>query len=181
MARATRASASSALIVHSEKGFDSRKLDEGRIAHPPFGMPLPLRVQLWPAQNCSVQSRLLVAEPLPRYRDLGFCFLGSQAVLGRERWWRRDRSGGCPQTGRDRHGPAVCLPRGHEAAGWASRYGFSALVDDLPDDSMHTVLDLSEYGIGPLGGPMKLDWNFYPKPKVSAADRKTAVETLRDN
>jgi len=46
---------------------------------------------------------------------------------------------------------------------------------------MHTVLDLSEYGIGPLGGPMKLDWNFDPKPKVSAADRKTAVETLRDN
>src|SRR5438132_13691681 len=104
MARAIRASASSALIVHSEKGFDSRKLDEGRIAHPPFGMPLPLRVQLWPAQNCSVQSRLPVAEPLPHYRDLGFCFLGSQAVLGRERWWRRDRSGGCPQTGRDRHG-----------------------------------------------------------------------------
>src|SRR6266487_3902049 len=41
MARATRASASSALIVHSEKGFDSRTLDEGRMAHPPFGMPLP--------------------------------------------------------------------------------------------------------------------------------------------
>src|SRR6266576_3097958 len=34
MARAIRASASSALIVHSEKGFDSRKLDEGRMAHP---------------------------------------------------------------------------------------------------------------------------------------------------
>src|SRR6266536_2842110 len=40
MARAIRASASSALVVHSEKGFDSRKLDEGRMAHPPFGMPL---------------------------------------------------------------------------------------------------------------------------------------------
>src|SRR6266487_5893311 len=41
MARAIRASASSVLIVHSENGFDSRKLDEGRMAHPPLGCPLP--------------------------------------------------------------------------------------------------------------------------------------------
>lgn len=41
MARAIRASASSALIVHSEKGSDPCKLDEGRMAHPPFGMPAP--------------------------------------------------------------------------------------------------------------------------------------------
>jgi hypothetical protein len=41
MARAIRASASSTLIVHSEKGFDPGKLDEGRMAHPPFGMPSP--------------------------------------------------------------------------------------------------------------------------------------------
>src|SRR6266852_393590 len=41
MARAIRASASSALIVHSEKGFDPGKLDEGRMAHPPLGMTSP--------------------------------------------------------------------------------------------------------------------------------------------
>src|SRR5207248_7404973 len=56
MARAIRASASSAVIVHSENGFDSRKLDEGRMAHPPPGMPSALRVQSWPAQNCSLQK-----------------------------------------------------------------------------------------------------------------------------
>src|SRR5229473_1768879 len=41
MARAIRASASSALIVHSEKASDSRKLDEGRMASSIFGCPLP--------------------------------------------------------------------------------------------------------------------------------------------
>src|SRR5947209_7104659 len=41
MARAIRSSASSALIVHSEKAFDPRELDEGRMAPPPFGCPSP--------------------------------------------------------------------------------------------------------------------------------------------
>ena len=41
MARAIRASALLALIVDSEKGFDPGKLDEGRMAHPPLGMPSP--------------------------------------------------------------------------------------------------------------------------------------------
>src|SRR6266567_7658879 len=33
-------------LVHSEKDFASRKLDEGRMAHPPSGCPVPRR-QLW--------------------------------------------------------------------------------------------------------------------------------------
>ncbi len=70
MARAIRASASSALIVHSDKGLDSRKLDEGRMARPPFGMPLPLRVQLWPAQNCSLHAAILHARDAPLTRGL---------------------------------------------------------------------------------------------------------------
>src|SRR5229473_3687817 len=65
MARAIRASTSSALIVHSEKGFDSRKLDEGRMAHPPFGMPSALRAQLWSAQNCSLHAAILHARDAP--------------------------------------------------------------------------------------------------------------------
>src|SRR6266508_4736452 len=73
MARAIRASASSALIVHSEKGFDSRKLDEGRMAHPPFGMPLPCesnygRLKIVPSQI----GDTVWAEPptkLPRCRS----------------------------------------------------------------------------------------------------------------
>src|SRR6266849_6002660 len=65
MARAIRASTSSALIVHSENGFDSRKLDEGRMTHPPFGMPSALRAQLWSAQNCSPQSRIPVSLNAP--------------------------------------------------------------------------------------------------------------------
>src|SRR6266496_6353236 len=67
MARAIRASASSAVIVHSEKEFDSRKLDEGRMAHPSIWDAPALRVQLWPAQNCSLPNRR--HDPLPNYRD----------------------------------------------------------------------------------------------------------------
>src|SRR6266568_7869841 len=66
-----------ALIVHSEKD-----LDEGRMAHPPSGCPVPRR-QLWSAQNCSLKFRIPVSgkRPLPSYRVaevLRLCFL-SQA------------------------------------------------------------------------------------------------------
>src|SRR6266542_2213120 len=74
MARAIRASASSALIVHSEKGFDSRTLDEGRMAHPPFRMPLPCeanygRLKIVPSSRVPVS---LTTSKLPRYRSAAF-------------------------------------------------------------------------------------------------------------
>src|SRR6266566_3868798 len=67
MARAIRASASSAVIVHSEKGFDSRKLDAGRMAHPPFGCPSPIMVasKLFPPKL----GDTVWLNPLPNYRD----------------------------------------------------------------------------------------------------------------
>src|SRR6266480_6789069 len=73
MARAMRASTSSAVIVHSENGFDSRKLDEGRMAHPPLGCPLPCepnygRLKIVPSKT----RRHGLAEPptkLPRCRS----------------------------------------------------------------------------------------------------------------
>src|SRR6266536_795296 len=66
MARAMRASTSSAVIVHSENGFDSRKLDEGRMAHPPLGRPLPCepnygRLKIVPSKT----RRHGLADPLP--------------------------------------------------------------------------------------------------------------------
>src|SRR6266699_4399665 len=76
MARAIRASASSAVIVHSENGFDSRKLDEGRMAHPPLGRPLPCepnygRLKIVPSKT----RRHGLADPptkLPRCRSVAF-------------------------------------------------------------------------------------------------------------
>src|SRR5437899_5644348 len=76
MARAIRASASSAVIVHSEKRFDSRKLDAGRMAHPPFGCPLPCkpnygRLKIVPSKT----RRHGLAQPptkLPRCRSAAF-------------------------------------------------------------------------------------------------------------
>ncbi len=51
-----------ALIVHSEKD-----LDEGRMAHPPSGCPVPRR-QLWSAQNCSLKFRIPVSPANAHYQ-----------------------------------------------------------------------------------------------------------------
>src|SRR5947207_544026 len=68
MARAIRASASSAVIVHSENGFDSRKLDEGRMAHPAFGMPLPCESNYGRLKIVPSQSETRPPTKLPRCR-----------------------------------------------------------------------------------------------------------------
>src|SRR6266487_4248189 len=60
MARAIRRSASSALMVHSEKDLASRKLDECLIAASSTG-PCSLRAQLWSPQNCSLKCRIPVS------------------------------------------------------------------------------------------------------------------------
>jgi hypothetical protein len=62
---------------------------------------------------------------------------------------------------------------------WAERYGLVDLLDDVSDESMHAVADLSDRRIGPLGGPMYLDWNYEPKPRPDALARTKAIEALR--
>jgi hypothetical protein len=89
MARAIRALASSALIVHSEKGLDSRKLDEGRMAHPPFGMPLPCesnygRLKIVPSMR---QSYTPETHPCRRVPDPGF-FQGCRGLRLRGHRWK---------------------------------------------------------------------------------------------
>lgn len=69
--------------------------------------------------------------------------------------------------------------RWQETLAWADRYGLRALLSDVADDSMHVVSKLSDDKIGPLGGPMKLDWNFDPKPEVEPGNQERAVEVLR--
>lgn len=69
--------------------------------------------------------------------------------------------------------------RWQETLAWADHYGLRTLLSGVTDDSMHVVSELSDDKIGPLGGPMKLDWSFDPKPEVDAANRERAVEILR--
>jgi hypothetical protein len=71
--------------------------------------------------------------------------------------------------------------RWQETLAWADHHGLGTLLSDIGDDSMHVVSELSEYRIGPLGDPMKLNWSFDPKPDVDAANREKAVEALQSN
>src|SRR6266566_6352961 len=126
MARAIRASASasSALIVHSEKGLDSRKLDEGPMAHPPFGMPLPCesnygRVKIVPSMRQSYAPETHPS-PGPRPRILS----------------------GMPLRRRSRGKREVCDP----AAAAGQPQECVALVHRLPDTPGSPV------GIGFHGG-----------------------------
>ncbi len=72
--------------------------------------------------------------------------------------------------------------RWQQTVAWANRYGLQALVADLPHNSMYAVFgELTDYQIGPLGGPMYLEWNHDPKPRIEVAERAEAVEVLRSN
>lgn len=44
---------------------------------------------------------------------------------------------------------------------------------------MYAVDELSDYQIGPLGGPMYQDWTFDPKPRADPLTRAKAVESLQ--
>lgn len=68
--------------------------------------------------------------------------------------------------------------RWQETQAWAGRYGLDALLGDVAEESMYAVTELSDYKIGPLGGPMYLDWNYDSKPRADGAARTKAMEVL---
>ena len=89
-------------LVHSEKDFASRKLDEGRMAHPPSGCPVPRR-QLWSAQYCSLKFRIPVSgkRPLPSYRVaevLRLCFLSQAHFALQQRIFSTPRNENTPNV-----------------------------------------------------------------------------------
>lgn len=62
---------------------------------------------------------------------------------------------------------------------WASRHGVSRLLECIAHHEMYQVEALSTHRVGPLGGPLLLEWTFDPKPHIDQARRETAVEHLR--
>jgi hypothetical protein len=71
--------------------------------------------------------------------------------------------------------------RWQETLAWTDHHGLGALLNDIEDGSMHVVSKLSDDKTGPLGGPMKLDWKFDPKPDVDAVVKERTVEALKTN
>lgn len=71
--------------------------------------------------------------------------------------------------------------RWRETVAWAEIHGCLDLVIGLPLDSMHVVDAVSDYEIGPGGGPMYLPWNFDPKAKITVAEKQVAITKLQTN
>lgn len=54
------------------------------------------------------------------------------------------------------------------------------MLRDLTFESMYSVEGaLSDYTVGPMGGPMYLSWTLDPKPKLDHAARQNVIAVLR--
>lgn len=62
---------------------------------------------------------------------------------------------------------------------WAVEHGLAELIEEVPEDRMYRVRTPSTYQIGPLGGPLKLSWDFESKPTISKASRTDLVARLQ--
>lgn len=69
--------------------------------------------------------------------------------------------------------------RWHETLRWAHHYGLSSLIGEITPDLMYRTMDLTDYDVGPMGGPCHLPWSFDAKPSLSPEDRTNIISILR--
>jgi hypothetical protein len=71
--------------------------------------------------------------------------------------------------------------RWSETLSWASANGCQYLVESLQEDDFYCVESPTTFTVGPLGGPMYLQWDFRPKPTLPSADRAELILRLRSH
>jgi hypothetical protein len=64
---------------------------------------------------------------------------------------------------------------------WAHERGFENLIPEIEESQSHMVSELSTYEIGPMGGPMYLDWGSSPKTTSSVEEVESAFHQLATN
>jgi len=69
--------------------------------------------------------------------------------------------------------------RWEETERWAANNGCSSILAGIPDTDFYQAEKPSSYAIGPLGGPMYLDWNCEPKERPSDEALAQYLETLK--
>jgi len=69
--------------------------------------------------------------------------------------------------------------RWQSTVAWAARWGVSHLIGELSPDQMYRVSSLTDYEVGPMGGPMYLPWNWEPRDTVSPEAAARALDILR--
>jgi hypothetical protein len=70
--------------------------------------------------------------------------------------------------------------RWSETLAWAELHGLARIIGDLPDSAMYWVESPSTYEVGPLGGPMYLQWRFEPARRVTNEEARAAIEKLNE-
>jgi hypothetical protein len=70
--------------------------------------------------------------------------------------------------------------RWEETVAWAEKNGCSSTVA-LCDDDFYWVEEITDYRIGPMGGPMYLDWDFTSKARPTRETLNRLIELLRAN
>lgn len=63
--------------------------------------------------------------------------------------------------------------------GWAKRNGLGHLLPELADDEKYVVYRMTDYVVGPLGGPMYLPWDFTEKERPDDASVVAALSKLQ--
>jgi hypothetical protein len=71
--------------------------------------------------------------------------------------------------------------RWQQTVEWATRHEVGPLLQRVAAHDMYQVEALSTYRVGPIGGPLLLEWTFDPKPRVERAHREAAIERLRSH
>ena len=64
---------------------------------------------------------------------------------------------------------------------WARERGFEDIIPEIEEGQSHMVSELSTYEIGPMGGPMYLEWDSSPKTTPSMEETKLALHLLTTN
>ena len=68
-----------------------------------------------------------------------------------------------------------------ETLDWGEKWGFTEVLREITPDMMYEVENPSTYQIGPMGGPMHLDWNFEPAAFTSKEEADQALLILKSD
>jgi len=68
-----------------------------------------------------------------------------------------------------------------ETVSWAENNNCLPIVTNIPDQDYYFVETLSDYAVGPYGGPMYREWDFEEKTRPSLEKLEEAIKKLRSN
>lgn len=71
--------------------------------------------------------------------------------------------------------------RWEQTVAWAEKSGLADLIPDFKERERYCVESMTTYDVGPLGGPMYLDWSYEPKEYPGDEVINNAIEILRKN